>query len=202
MTRRLVLAAAFVFALVSSLPASAQNAAWTLDSSHSSAQFSVRHMMVSNVRGEFTKVTGTGQWNGKDFATASVDVTIDAASINTHDPKRDGHLKTADFFDVEKFPTITFKSTKVEQVSAGKVRMTGNLTMHGVTKSVVLNVDGPTPVVKDRSGAAHVGASATGTINRKDFGITWNSVLDGGGVMVSEEVSLTIDVDFVQKAGA
>ena len=154
MTRRHVLAAAFLFALASSMPARAQNAAWTLDSSHSSAQFSVRHMMVSNVRGEFTKVTGTGQWNGKDFTSASVDVTIDVASINTHDPKRDGHLKTADFFDVEKFPTITFKSTKVEQVSAGKLRMTGNLTMHGVTKPIVLNVDGPTPVVKDRSGAA------------------------------------------------
>jgi polyisoprenoid-binding protein YceI len=198
MTRKTPAAA---FALAFALSATslfAQGATWQLDGSHSRAQFAVKHMMVSTVRGQFTKTTGTGTWDGKSFTTASIDVTIDAASISTGIEGRDNHLRSADFFDVAKFPTITFKSTKIEQVSPGKLKMTGDLTLHGVTRSVVLDVDGPSAVMKEQNGL-RVGASATGKINRKDFGLTWNRAIEAGGVTVSEEVALTIDVEFVNR---
>jgi polyisoprenoid-binding protein YceI len=198
MTRK-TLAAAFTLAFtLSATSLFAQGTTWQLDGSHSSAQFAVKHMMVSTVRGQFTKTTGTGTWDGKSFATASIDVTIDAASINTGIEGRDNHLRGADFFDVAKFPTITFKSTKIDQVSPGKLKMTGDLTLHGVTRSVVLDVDGPSAVMKEQNGL-RVGASATGKINRKDFGLTWNRAIEAGGVTVSEEVALTIDVEFVNR---
>ena len=200
MYRAFVLAAATV--TFSAASASAQSATWTIDSSHSIAEFTVRHMMVSNVRGAFGKVTGTANWDGKNLATASVDVVIDAASIDTREPKRDAHLKSADFFDVEKFPTLTFKSTKVEATGAGRAKMTGELTIRGVTKIVVLAVTGPTPEVKDPGGSLRMGASATTAINRKDFGVLWNSSLDAGGVVVGDEVKITIEVELVKKAGA
>lgn len=200
MTRRLWQAIAVVVGVAT--PAAAQPVSWQVDSSHTAAQFSVRHMMVSNVRGEFTKTSGTVQWDGKDFSTAVVDVTIDATTISTREPRRDAHLRSADFFDVEKYPTITFRSTKVEAAGPGKLRMTGHLAIHGVTKVVVLDVTGPTPVVKDPSGTARVGASATATINRKDFGLLWNAALDGGGVVVGDEVNITIDIECVAKAAA
>jgi polyisoprenoid-binding protein YceI len=178
----------------------AQQATWAIDSSHSSAQFSVRHMMVSNVRGEFTSTKGTVRWDGKDLATAVVEATIDAASINTREPKRDAHLRSADFFDAEKFPTLTFKSTKVEPAGAGKLRMTGDLTLRGVTRQVVFDVDGPTPAVRDNRGNQRVGASATATIGRKDFGLVWNATLETGGVVVGDEVKITLDVELMLPA--
>jgi polyisoprenoid-binding protein YceI len=201
MTRKSFQAAVAVAVTV--LPAGralAQPATWTIDSAHSSAQFSVRHMMVSNVRGEFTATKGTVRWDGKDLSTAVVEATIDAASIDTREPKRDAHLRSPDFFDVEKFPTLTFKSTKVEPAGAGKLRMAGDLTMHGVTRQVVFDLDGPTPAIKDNRGNQRAGASATATISRRDFGLVWNSTLETGGVVVGDEVKITLDVELMLPA--
>ncbi len=200
MTRKLWQALVIVVGMAA--PSAAQTALWQVDGSHTAAQFSVRHMMVSNVRGEFSKTTGTVQWDGKDFRTAVVDVTIDATTIDTREPRRDAHLKSADFFDVAKYPSITFKSTKIEPVGQGRLRMTGNLTLHGVTKPVVLDVTGPTPVIKDPYGTLRVGASASTTISRKDFGLVWNAALDGGGVVVGDEVNIAIDIELVAKPAA
>jgi polyisoprenoid-binding protein YceI len=183
-------------------PAAAQSTTWTVDSAHSVAEFSVRHMMVSNVKGAFARLTGTANWDGKNLATASVEVVIDAASIDTREPKRDAHLRSADFFDVEKFPTLSFKSTKIEAAGPGKAKMTGDLMIRGVTKSMTFDVTGPTPEIKDPGGNTRVGASAAATINRKDFGLVWNRALDAGGVVVSDEVTISIEVELVRKAGA
>jgi len=191
-------AAAVVAAALFSGPVLAQQATWTIDTAHSSAQFSVRHMMVATVRGEFANTKGTVQWDGKDLATAVVDATIDAATVSTREPKRDAHLRSADFFDVEKFPTLTFKSTKVEPVAPGKIRMTGNLTIRGVTRPVVFDVEGPTQAIRDNRGSQRVGASATATINRKEFALTWNAALETGGVVVSDEVKIYLDVALTQ----
>ncbi len=196
MTRTMATAAA---ALTLSTPAGAQTV-WTIDSAHTAAQFSVRHMMVSNVRGQFNSTTGSVTWDGKDFSTALVDVVIDAASIDTREPKRDAHLKSADFFDVARFPTLTFKSTKVEPAGQGRLRVTGDLTIHGVTRPVVLDVTGPTPVIKDPYGRLRAGASATTTSTRKDFGLVWNASLDAGGVVVGDEVAITIAIELTTKA--
>ena len=181
-------------ATIGSGQALAQQATWNIDTAHSSAQFSVRHMMVATVRGEFANTKGTVRWDGKDLATAVVDATIDATTINTREPKRDAHLRSGDFFDVEKFSTLTFKSTKVEPVAPGKLRMTGDLTIRGVTRAVVFDVEGPTQAIKDNRGNQRVGASATATINRGDFGLTWNAAIEAGGVVVSDEVKLILDV--------
>lgn len=178
----------------------ADAAAWDIDSGHSSAQFSVRHLMVSNVRGEFGKVSGTVDYDAKDPGKAKVEATIDAGTISTRDEKRDGHLKSPDFFDVAKFPTITFKSKRVQSAGAGKVKLVGDLTIHGVTKEVTLDVEGPSAEMKDPWGNVKAGATATTKINRKDFGLTWNKSLDGGGVVVGDEVTITIDVELLKKA--
>jgi polyisoprenoid-binding protein YceI len=202
MTRKNIQAAAVTAATVlAAAPALAQQTTWTIDSAHTAATFSVRHMMVSNVRGEFTKTSGAVRWDGKDLATAIVDATIDAASINTREPQRDAHLKSPDFFDVAKFPTLTFQSTKIAAAGPGKLQMTGNLTMHGVTRQVVFDVDGPTPVIKDPYGNQRVGASATATISRKDFGLLWNAALETGGLVVGDEVKITLDVELTLAAG-
>ncbi len=198
MSQRIIRAAAVVAATLVSGQALAQQATWTIDTAHSSAQFSVRHMMVATVRGEFTNTKGTVRWDGKDLATAVVEATIDATTVSTREPKRDAHLRSADFFDVEKFPTLTFKSTRVEPVSPGRLRMTGELTIHGVTRSVVFDVEGPTAAIKDNRGNQRVGASATATINRKDFGLTWNAAIETGGVVVSDEVKIILDVALTQ----
>lgn len=171
---------------------------WKIDPSHSSAQFSVRHMMVSNVRGEFSKVGGVVDYDAKNPLASKIDATIDVASVDTREPKRDEHLKSADFFDTQKFPTMTFVSKKVVEDGPGKLKVTGDLTLHGVTKTVTLEVEGPTKPVKDQHGNEHIGASATGVINRLDYGITWNKNLDGGGVVVGEQIPITIDVELVR----
>lgn len=173
-------------------------ATYTIDSAHSSAQFSVRHMMVSNVKGEFSKTTGTIVYDPNNLGASKVEATIDATSINTREPKRDAHLKSPDFFDVEKFPTLTFASTSWNK-QGGKLMIKGNLTLHGVTKEVVLAVDGPSAELKDQKGGARIGASATTTINRKDFGLTWNRAIETGGVVVGEEVTITIDLEATRK---
>lgn len=177
--------------------ASAQTA-WTVDSAHSAAQFSVKHMMVSTVRGELGKVSGTVQFDGKDVKTIVADITIDATGINTREPKRDEHLKSPDFFDVAKFPTMTFKSKRSEPGAAGRFKLVGDLTMRGVTKEVVLDVEGPSAVLKTDRGS-RVGAAATTKINRKDFGVSWSAALDGGGLVVGDEVNVTIDIELTAK---
>jgi len=172
---------------------------YTIDGAHSKAQFSVRHMMVSNVRGEFTRMKGAIEYDEKNPAALRIDATIEVASINTGEPKRDEHLKSPDFFDAAKYPTITFRS-KSARKTAGGLSVTGDLTMHGVTKEVVLQVEGPSPEVRDPWGNLRRGATATTKINRKDFGLTWNAALETGGVMVGEEVTITIDVEAMRPA--
>ena len=175
-------------------------ATWNIDSAHSSAQFSVKHLMIATVRGEFSKMAGTIEFDGKSIASIKVDATIDATTVTTREPKRDAHLKSADFFDVEKFPTIIFKSKKAVAAGPGKFKLTGDLTMHGVTKEVTLDVDGPTTEIKDPWGNVKIGASATTKINRKEFGVSWNGNLDNGGVVVGDEVTITIDLEAAKKA--
>lgn len=199
-----ITARTFVFLAALLLAASvyAQPAVWQIDPAHSAAQFTVRHLMISNVKGEFSKVTGTVVYDGKDLSKLSVDTTIDATTINTREPKRDTHLKSPDFLDVANFPTITFKSKRVESVGNGSLKLVGDLTIRGVTKEVALDVTGPTPQIKDPWGNFRLGASATTKINRKDFGTKFNAVLEGGGVVVGDEVAITLDVELVKQAPA
>jgi polyisoprenoid-binding protein YceI len=175
---------------------------WEIDPSHTTAQFSVKHMMVTSVRGTFDKVSGSATLDDKDLTRSSVEVVIDAASINTREPKRDAHLRSPDFFDVAKNPHLTFKSTKVEKAGKGKFKVTGDLTMRGVTRPVVLTVEGPTPEQKNLMGKAVRGLVATGKLNRKEWGLTWNKALEAGGVLVGDEVQLQIDAELVQKASS
>jgi polyisoprenoid-binding protein YceI len=182
-------------------PSIAADSSWTIDPAHSSAQFSIRHMMISNVTGDFGRVSGSANYDGTNIDKASVDATIPVANINTREPQRDQHLKSPDFFDIEKYPTITFKSTKIESAGNGQFKMTGDLTMHGVTKTVVLEGEGPTPEIKDTRGKIRIGASATTSLKRKDYGINYNQVLDNGGAMVGDDVKVTINLELVKGPG-
>jgi len=188
---------AIAFTLVAPVLANADT--WQIDPMHTSVEFTVRHMMISNVKGTFEKTSGTVTIDGSDPTTAKIDATIDASSINTRVERRDADLKSPDFLDVAKYPTITFKSTKVEANGEGKWKVTGDLTLHGVTKPVVLDVEGTGAPIKDPFGNTRAGASATTKINRRDFGISYNKTLDAGGVMVGDEVSITIDVEAIKK---
>jgi polyisoprenoid-binding protein YceI len=179
-------------------PQAATITIWNIDPVHSAAEFKVKHMMISNVKGHFTGVKGKLVLDETDPAKSSVEATIDAASINTREEQRDTHLKSADFFDVEKFPTLTFKSTQVTRVSDGELKVAGALAIHGVTRSVVFNVEGPTAAGKDPWGNTRRGVSATTKINRKDFGLTWNAALETGGILVGDEVTITLDVQFIK----
>ncbi|MDR3612144.1 MAG: YceI family protein [Candidatus Obscuribacterales bacterium] len=172
--------------------------AWKLDPAHTSVRFTIQHMMVSKVPGAFAKVSGTAKYDGKDLKNASADATIDTTSINTNEEHRDAHLKSPDFFDVAKFPTITFKSSKVTPEANGNFKLTGALTMHGVTKDVTLDCEKLATPVKDAKGHLHSGTSATTTINRKDFGLTFNKALDNGGTMLGDDVKVNIDVELVE----
>lgn len=196
--KRFLLATAATAFLSLLAPQSVQASAWDIDASHSVAAFSVRHLMVTNVRGELGKVSGTINLDDKDITKSTVEATIEVAAINTRDAKRDEHLRSPDFFDVAKFPNITFKSTKVEKAGAG-LKVTGTLTIRGVSREVALNVDGPAPAVKDPWGNTKSGFTATVKLNRKDFGVQWNKSLDGGGVVVSDEVNVTIDLEVLKK---
>jgi polyisoprenoid-binding protein YceI len=181
------------------IPASASATTWELDPAHSGMEFSVRHMMVSTVKGRFEKIKGTVEFDDKDVTKSTVEVTIDLASVNTNEPKRDTHLKSPDFFDVAKFPTATFKSTKIQKAGKNKLKVTGDLNLHGVTKPVVLEVEGPTDAFKTPFGTTVRGVHATGKIDRKDFEIGWNKVLDNGGVVVGNEVSLELNAELTEK---
>lgn len=181
---------------LAALPA-LHGATYTIDPAHSKAQFSVRHMMVSNVRGEFTKISGTVDYDQQNPTAIRIDATIDATSINTGEPKRDAHLKSPDFFDTTKHPVLTFKSKSARKTGFG-LAVTGELTIHGVTREVVLDVEGPTTEIKDMMGSLRRGATATARINRRDFGLTWNAALETGGLVVGDQVSITIDVEAVR----
>lgn len=173
---------------------------WNIDPVHSTAQFKVKHMMVSNVKGEFTAVTGKLELNSADITKSRIEASIDATTINTREPQRDAHLKSADFLDVEKFPVLTFKSTGVSKVKGDELAVEGDLTIHGVTRNVVFQVEGPSASVKDPWGNTRIGISAATRIDRKDFGLTWNATLEAGGIMVGHEVTITLDVEFVKAA--
>jgi len=196
MRRRVILAAAV---LCLAAPGLLLAAPWEFDPAHTGVHFKVRHLMVSTVRGEFEKVSGKIVYDEADVTKSSADITIDAASINTRVAKRDEDLRSPNFLDVAKYPTIVFKSKRVDKTGDGTLKMTGDLTIHGVTKEVVLNVEGPTPAIKDPWGNFRVGGQATTKINRKDFGLVWNKILETGGVAVGDEVEITIDVEIFKK---
>ena len=179
------------------LPASARTTTYQIDPRHSSAEFGVSHLMISTVRGEFHGVTGTVVVDEENIANSSVDVTIDATTIDTREGDRDKHLKSDAFFDVSKYPTITFKSTKVEKNADGNLKITGDLTIRGVTRTVVLNASVPKPAIKDPWGLQRTAVSASTKINRQDFGVSWNQKLDGGGVVVGDDVNITLDVEMI-----
>jgi polyisoprenoid-binding protein YceI len=184
------------------VPAFAAPVAYEIDSTHSTASFSVKHMMVTNVRGEFGKVEGKVNWDAANPANSTVEATVDASTLSTRDQKRDQHLKSPDFFDVANHPKITFKSTKVEPAGTGHYKITGDLTIRGTTKPAVLDVEGPTAEIKDPYGNTKVGASATTKINRQDFGVSWNAKLDTGGLVVGDEVGIQIDVELKKVSAA
>ncbi len=171
---------------------------WNLDPVHSVAEFKVKHMMISNVKGQFTGVKGVLALEESDLTNSHVEASIEAASINTRDAQRDAHLKSADFFDVERLPTLSFKSTRITRAGHGELALAGDLTIRGVTRNVVFAVEGPTPPAKDPWGNTRLGLAATTRINRKDFGLTWNAALETGGILVGDEVTITLDVQFVK----
>lgn len=173
---------------------------YEIDPAHSSAQFTVRHMMITNVRGGFRSVKGTVIYDADNLGASSVEATIDVNTIATLDEQRDAHLKSPDFLDAEKYPTITFKSKKVEADGEGEAKVTGDLTIHGVTKEVVLKVEGPTAEGKDPWGNTRIGASATTKIKRSDFGLTWNAALETGGIMVGDDLKIELDVQMIKAA--
>ena len=177
----------------------AQPVTYAIDPAHSSAQFSVRHMMVSNTKGEFTKVEGTIIYDAKNPSATKVEALIDAGTINTREPKRDSDLRGEEFFDVAKYPKVTFKSKQVTRTGDGQLLVKGDLTIRDVTKEVLLTVDGPTPEVKDQRGRLKIGASATTKINRREFGLRYNQLLETGGVVVGDEVSISLDIEAARK---
>lgn len=173
---------------------------YKIDPAHSSAQFTIRHMMITNVRGGFSGVTGTVVIDTDDSANSSVDAAIDTTTLNTLDAGRDGHVKGAEFLDVAQFPTITFKSSHVEVTGAGEAKVTGALTIHGVTKDVVLDVEGPTGEAKDPWGNFRIGAAATAKIKRTDFGLTWSAALETGGVLLGDDLKIALDLSLIKQA--
>lgn len=177
------------------LPINLLAATYTLDPAHTTIGFKVKHLMITNVKGGFEKFKGIIVIDEKDITKSKVDVTIEIASINTGIEKRDQHLRSGDFFDALKHPKMTFVSTKVEKAGIDKLNVYGNLTIRGVKKFVVLAVDGPTAEIKSPQGIAKRGASATTKVNRQDFGVSWNKSLDSGGVVVGDEILITIDAE-------
>jgi polyisoprenoid-binding protein YceI len=185
-------------ALVLVFPLLAFSAEYSIDPNHSSAQFTVRHLMVSNVKGAFSKVTGTISYDPTNLATSSVDAVIDTSTVDTRQPQRDADLRSPNFFDVAKYPTIEFKSTQFYR-EGNQLKVKGDLTMHGVTKPVVLDVDGPSPEVKDPWGNQRLGASISTKINRHDWGLNYSKTMETGGVVVGDEITISIDLEAVRK---
>jgi polyisoprenoid-binding protein YceI len=179
--------------------ASAQQA-WMIDANHSFAYFSIRHLMISTVRGTFSGINGAAVFDATRPEAASVEATIPSGTVNTGVAKRDEQMRGPDFFEIAKYPVMKFASRRVEQAGQGKLRITGDLTIRTVSKSVVLDIDGPpSPVVRDAQGRDKIGLSATTKISRKDFGIIWNEVLETGGLALADEVSITLDIELIRK---
>ena len=199
---RSIVSAALASALVLGASVPAFASVWEIDSSHSHVGFGVRHMMVSTVHGTFAKYAGLINLDDKDISKSTAHIEIEAGSVDTGNAKRDEHLKSPDFFDAAKYPTINFDATKVEKRGADGLNLTGNLTIKGVTKPVVLTVSGLTGEVKDPWGGIRRGATATAKINRKDFGLTWNKGLETGGVVVGDDVNLELEIELTKKVDA
>jgi len=185
-------------ALTCLIPLLSVCAEWKIDPNHSTAGFAVRHMMVSTVHGSFSGLKGTVDYDPANLEGSKANLTIDSSTVDTRNENRDKDLRSPKFFDVEKYPTITFVSKRVVSQGQGKFQLVGDMTMHGVTKEVTFAVEGPMPAVKDAKGNLHSGASATAKINRKDFGLTWSGPLEGGGVTVGDEVELTVEIEMTQ----
>lgn len=194
--KRLVRICALGIALM--IPDYALASTWKIDQDHSNVGFSVKHLMVSNVKGSFARFSGMVDLDDRDITASRVSATIDASSINTNVQKRDDHLRGADFFDVAKYPNITFVSKKWSRTADGRLKVTGNLTMHGTTRDVVLNVDPFSREIRDAWGKTRRGTTATARINRQDFGITWNKALDAGGVTIGNEVDIVLDIEMIK----
>lgn len=195
--KRTIAAVATVVTL--SLPSFAFASTWNIDPEHSNIGFKVRHMMVSNVKGSFEKAGGTVEINDKDITKSKVEVSIDTNSVNTNIAKRDAHLRGPDFFDAAKYPTMTFVSKKVTKAGKDRLKVTGDLTLHGVTRQVVLDVEGPSKESKDPWGNIRKGATASTKISRKDFGLVYNAALETGGVAVGDEVAITLEIEMIRK---
>ncbi|HUX27252.1 MAG TPA: YceI family protein [Terracidiphilus sp.] len=172
--------------------------AWNIDPAHTAAEFKVKHMMISNVKGKFSGISGVLSLDEGDVTRSVVEASIPLTTLTTADDQRDAHLKSADFFDAEKFPIMTFKSTAVKSTGPGEYAVTGDLTLHGVTRPVTFAVEGPTSPAKDPWGNLRVGLSAATKINRKDFGLIWNAALETGGVLVGEDIAINLDVEFIK----
>ena len=181
---------------------STKTSEWQIDPAHSAAHFSVRHLMISNVRGEFSKLSGKVTLDPADLTRSTVEVSLETSSISTREPQRDEHLRSADFFDVANYPAIHFRSTRIVAAGPGQFELSGNLTIRGNSKEVLFNVEGPTPALKDPWGNTRAGVTATAKINRKDFGLVWNGLLESGGMIVGDEVSIIIEAELVQAATA
>jgi polyisoprenoid-binding protein YceI len=194
---KMTVLAALCMTFVAAITTSFAQSTWNIDPAHSAAQFQVRHMMISNVRGEFGKMSGKVTFDGKNYATIKAEAVIEVASINTREPKRDNDLRSANFFNAATYPSITFKSKRVENIQGSRFNLVGDLTMRGVTKEIVLEVEA-TSVIKGMSGESRIGAHATGKVNRQDYGIKWNRSLDSGGVVVSDDVQITLDLELTQ----
>jgi polyisoprenoid-binding protein YceI len=171
---------------------------WKIDPAHTVAEFKVKHMMIANVKGTIKGITGDLTEHTTDASLSSIEATLDVSTLNTGEPQRDGHLKSPDFLELEKYPTITFKSTQVERKGEDEYAVTGDLTIHGVTRPVTLSVEGPTPPQKDPWGNVRIGLEATTKIDRKDFGLIWNTALETGGILVGDTVHITLEAEFIK----
>ena len=185
-------------ATMAAIPQKTPTTTWNIDPAHTVAEFKVKHMMIANVKGHFSRVSGVLKRDESNPANDRIDATIEAASIHTRDEQRDAHLKSADFFHVEKFPNLHFRSTGINVVDEGELSVEGELTIRGVTRKVRFAVEGPTPPAKDPWGNTRIGVSATTKINRKDFGLTWNAALETGGILVGDDITITLDAQFVK----
>jgi polyisoprenoid-binding protein YceI len=181
-----------------SVPLCASAETYDIDPAHSSFAFKIRHLTVSNVTGTFGKPKGSAVIDDRDITSLRVEVALDASSIDTGNAKRDEHLRGPDFFDVAKYPSITFVSKKISRIDSNKIRVSGDLTIRGITKEVAVDVEGPTPEIKDPGGKMRRGATGTAKINRKDFGIAWNRTLDTGGLVVGDDVLISVEVELIR----
>jgi polyisoprenoid-binding protein YceI len=171
---------------------------WKIDPAHSTADFKVKHMMIAHVKGSISGITGDLTEHATDASLSSIEATLDVSTLHTGEAQRDTHLKSPDFLETEKYPTITFKSTRVQPKGPEEYAVSGDLTLHGVTRPVTLDVEGPSQPHKDPWGNMRIGLSATTKINRKDFGLSWNAALETGGVLVGEDVHITIDLELIK----